>query len=678
VPTVNKPIDVLLLDGNSNQAVACVRSLARAGHRVFVGADTSWSKAAWSRYSSEGFRYCSPERDCEAFVSSIVEQTRLRPGALILPLTDRTSVPLSSAREQVTESGGRMVLPPHASLMHALDKWRTRELATSLGIASPRSALVNDEWTAVEVARTFFYPVVLKAHVSLEVHSGGWTRSTPTPLYARTAEEFLAAYQRLAAQASSVVVQEFIEGEGAGYFALMCHGEVRAEFAHRRLRDLHPTGSGSTLRVSAAISPQMRDAGLALLRALNWHGVAMIEFRVRPDGSPVFLEINGRFWQSLALPIHAGVDFPRLLAELAQYGDTTGPTAYTAGVRCRWLFGDLCHLLEVWKGAPVGYPGKFPRRLPQTYAVLRPTRNTHHDNFAWSDPLPELGDWTYGLFHKLYQPSVHRRRTKGAMFRGAIHIHSTYSDGEFTLAELRRKFLQQECRFAIVADHAEAFDEAKLRAYEAELHRLSDAEFIFIPGLEFECERRMHILSLGTLPRRSSVDPEKMILIIQDSGGLAVVAHPADTAFPRIEQFTTLPDGIETWNSKYDGRNAPRPQTFALLQRLQPRRAEMKAFYGQDLHWKTQDRRLLTVVECERLTPCDVISALRQGSYFGGRNGVTLPSDGSVSPAQVASFARRHERSRGFQKFAANAQQVLSRHGITMPAIVKAQFRRFL
>jgi predicted dinucleotide-binding enzyme len=35
---------IIALDGNENQAAACVRSLARAGHRVIVGATTAWSK----------------------------------------------------------------------------------------------------------------------------------------------------------------------------------------------------------------------------------------------------------------------------------------------------------------------------------------------------------------------------------------------------------------------------------------------------------------------------------------------------------------------------------------------------------------------------------------------------------------------------------------------------------
>ena len=35
-------MNVLVLDGNENQAVAATRSLARAGHDVHVGAETGW------------------------------------------------------------------------------------------------------------------------------------------------------------------------------------------------------------------------------------------------------------------------------------------------------------------------------------------------------------------------------------------------------------------------------------------------------------------------------------------------------------------------------------------------------------------------------------------------------------------------------------------------------------
>jgi aryl-alcohol dehydrogenase-like predicted oxidoreductase len=50
-------------------------------------------------------------------------------------------------------------------------------------------------------------------------------------------------------------------------------------------------------------------------------------------------------------------------------------------------------------------------------------------------------------------------------------------------------------------------------------------------------------------------------------------------------RFDPLPDGIEVWNSKYDGRYAPRPGTFEMLARTKVRRPDVRAFYGQDLHW---------------------------------------------------------------------------------------------
>src|SRR5207253_3587624 len=128
--------------------------------------------------------------------------------------------------------------------------------------------------------------------------------------------------------------------------------------AHRRIRDVRPTGSGSAVRESVAPEPGLREAALAILGSLRWRGVAMVEFRVKADGTPVFLEVNGRFWNSLPLAVYAGADFPALLAEMAERGDVEPRFDYRAGVRCRWLLGDFRHLLEVMRGKPAGFPGE--------------------------------------------------------------------------------------------------------------------------------------------------------------------------------------------------------------------------------------------------------------------------------------------------------------------------------
>ncbi|HJQ23227.1 MAG TPA: acetate--CoA ligase family protein [Blastocatellia bacterium] len=384
---------VLVLDGNENHAVAAVRSLACAGHRVVVGASTSWSKAGWSRDAACTFVYPAPQADALAFVRCVADEAAREPGTLVLPMTERTTLPLSLHRDLIDAARARMVLPSHATVVRAFDKQETTQLARALGVSVPQTVVITCTNEARRTAAELPYPVVLKARSSEEVTVSGTVRATGAPLYARNAEEFIKAYEAMSRRCSAVLVQEFIEGTGAGYFALMHHGELRMEFAHRRIRDVRPTGSGSALRESVRPDARVKKAALAILCALGWHGVAMVEFRQKPDGTPVFMEVNARFWNSLALSVYAGADFPARLAEMAERGDVEPNLDYRVGVRCRWLLGDFRHFVEVLRGAPAGYPGAFPSRLGTLLKICIPRRGTLHDNLTRRDPLPELGDW---------------------------------------------------------------------------------------------------------------------------------------------------------------------------------------------------------------------------------------------------------------------------------------------
>jgi predicted ATP-grasp superfamily ATP-dependent carboligase len=415
-------LKVLVLDGNENQAVACVRSLARAGHSVEVGAASGWSKAGWSRDCRGAFTYTAPQVDAARFVRDIAERVTREPGTLVLPVTERTTLPLSANREAIFAAGGKMVLPDHATVLRAFDKQETTRIASSLGIAIPKTALLSCSDEARRAAEGFSYPAVLKPRSSEEVSATGKVTQTGAPAYARNAREFVTAYDEISRRCSAALAQEFIEGEGAGYFALMREGEPRAEFAHRRIRDVRPTGSGSAVRVSVRVDSKLREAALAILQSLNWHGVAMVEFRLRADGTPVFLEVNGRFWNSLPLAVYAGADFPAMVAEMAESGDVKSSTTYAAGVRCRWLLGDFRHLLEVLKGPPSGYPGKFPSRARTLLSFTLPVRGTLHDNFTLRDPLPEIGDWLDFALRRLPSRIINR-----ATDRKDLHVERRYS-----------------------------------------------------------------------------------------------------------------------------------------------------------------------------------------------------------------------------------------------------------
>ena len=386
-------MNVLVLDANQNQAVASVRALASTGHTVFAGEAAAWSKAGWSRSCSGTIRYPSPNENVAAFLEALATFVRQRPGTLILPMTEATALPLSTHRASLISAGAQLILPEHTELLRAFDKRETARLAESLGVLVPKTQAITSLEEARDAAASQQYPVVLKPRASEELSSNGKVTTAGRPRYASNPAQFESAYREISSRSSVVLVQEFVEGEGTGYFALMHHGELRAEFAHRRIRDVHPTGSGSAVRVSIEPDPEIRRNSLAILAALKWHGVAMVEYRQKRGSPAVFMEVNGRFWHSLPLACYAGVNFPSMLARMAEQGDVEPAQGYRVGVRCRWLLGDARHLVNVWKGPPVGYSGVYPGRMQTLLQVLTPVPGTYHDLFQWRDPLPELGDW---------------------------------------------------------------------------------------------------------------------------------------------------------------------------------------------------------------------------------------------------------------------------------------------
>lgn len=262
------------------------------------------------------------------------------------------------------------------------------------------------------------------------------------------------------------------------------------------------------------------------------------------------------------------------------------------------------------------------------------------------------------------------------MLKGAIHIHSTYSDGELTLGQLRRIYSSGGYDFVCMTDHAEDFDAEKLGTYLDECRALSDERFRFVTGLEYSCDRRMHVLGYGAESLPHTTDPQEVFRLIKSVGGLPVIAHPMDSAFDWIESFDELPHGIEAWNSKYDGRWAPRPATFRMLNRLQKREPAMRAFYGQDLHWKNQFRGLNVMVDSPSLDRQAILSALARGDFFAVKGEIKLPSSGQLPEEMFARFSAVNDATARRRRFMKQTKRMIERLGIKVPEPIKAQLRR--
>src|SRR5690606_16205653 len=171
------------------------------------------------------------------------------------------------------------------------------------------------------------------------VESGGKTRRIAA-IVAHTPREREIYIRRYIAD-TPIQEQEYASGVGVGVECLYAHGRMVWCFMHERIHELPLTGGGSTYRRSLAPMAEAIAAAKRLLDALEWHGVAMVEFKRDAHGRVCLMEINPRLWGSLALAIDAGVDFPLGMWKLAR-GERLDPQPrYRVPYFTRKLDGDL-------------------------------------------------------------------------------------------------------------------------------------------------------------------------------------------------------------------------------------------------------------------------------------------------------------------------------------------------
>jgi predicted ATP-grasp superfamily ATP-dependent carboligase len=308
---------VLVTDGEYKLTLGVVRSLGRRDVHVIAGGGTRRAEAFLSRYAAETVVHPSPEEDDERFVAALTEIARRRRADVVLPVGYAST--RAVARHRDAFAGVACVAVADWEAMQvAGSKRATTELAQRLGVPTPRTFASADDVES--------FPVVVK-----ESLGSGHVR------YVNDRRELDAL------SGDDLVLQEYVPGEGRGFFCLMDSGVEKAMFMHRRIREFPVTGGASTAAESF-YDERLRELGLTLLRDLRWHGVAMAEFKVDArDGSYKLLELNPKFWGSIDLAIAAGVDFPWLAVQLA-VGEALDPVLeYPSGVRFQWVFADLLH-----------------------------------------------------------------------------------------------------------------------------------------------------------------------------------------------------------------------------------------------------------------------------------------------------------------------------------------------
>jgi len=271
---------VLVTYGWNRIAYIILRSLATKGINVYVGDSSPLAMSRMSKYCKGFVKYPSFYEDPKGFVTSIVDFCRKNKIGVYFPVHEETFV---AARfvDLFEESDIIVPVTDFDKLVKVHRKDTVIKYAESLGIPVPKTFKPKTFQEAEELLDECVYPLVIK-----QIN----TNSAKGVFYAHSREEALDILRR-------------IQGD------------------KKRLREKTYTGGTSTLRVGTR-NALLEEYAIHLLKSLKWHGVAMVEFKYNEDEKKAWLlEVNPRFWGSLALPVASGVDFPYLLYSIAANGD---------------------------------------------------------------------------------------------------------------------------------------------------------------------------------------------------------------------------------------------------------------------------------------------------------------------------------------------------------------------
>jgi predicted ATP-grasp superfamily ATP-dependent carboligase len=378
---------VLVLDGNQRSALAVTRSLGRKGVRVIVADEAPRSIASGSRFCAESFQYPSPRLQPDAFMGTLAEECRRRRVDVVYPMSDISMYHVLRSRGHL--AGIVVPFGPFEAYERLSDKWKFFELAAELGLSIPVTHFVKDASTLPLIASELRFPLVIKPYRSQLFSRGRWLFASVR--YADTFDELVSIVDGTEyLNGQPFLLQEYIHGENQGFFAL-CHGGVpQAYFTNRRIRDLPPAGGMAVIVESLPLNTRTRDMAARLLSHVGWHGVAMVEAKIR-DGIPYILEVNARFWASTQLAVDCGVDYPWLLFQLAtgRTLDRIGP--YEEFRRLRTLLGDFEHYYMTAVAMGLNrYETQAERRRALAGFWRFWDERTYYEINRWHDPVPFL------------------------------------------------------------------------------------------------------------------------------------------------------------------------------------------------------------------------------------------------------------------------------------------------
>lgn len=301
--------------------IETVRPLALAGIRSLVVAPAR-EGSQYSRHARAltDWNWSGSTRDREPeLLDRLVRFARQQPAPPALLYCCEASLLFVSRNRSRLQEVFRFVVPQAETVEQLADKVRFAALADRLALPVPRTLLLPLGQAISGLSPDDLqFPLVVKPAHRDEV----WESVEPTKAVRVDSPADLATMADRHPRADSFVLQQLVDGPESAIESYHVYvdraGEVVGEFTGRKLRTL-PALHGYTTALTTTHNQDVLDLGRKIVQALDFTGVAKLDFKRSPTGQLFLPEINARFslWHHVGARI--GVNIPALV-----YADLTG------------------------------------------------------------------------------------------------------------------------------------------------------------------------------------------------------------------------------------------------------------------------------------------------------------------------------------------------------------------
>jgi predicted ATP-grasp superfamily ATP-dependent carboligase len=366
---------VLVVDSAQGRgSLAAVRALARSGWKVGVGAPTRFGLPMLSRFTRHRHLVPPHASGSDEFLSAINQAIATHDYEVVFACSDSEILTLSRERSKIH---AQVPHPPHDTMLRAIDKVDLGTAARAIGMATPPEAA-----SAAEGRKRWGNgPVIVKERLhGTQTAAGAFTNFAPEVFTDDAAVD--RRIQEIQAAEGNPLVQPLIEGQLTAFTSVLDERGNMLARVQQVAERTYPRDAGLSVRArTVPIDEQLAERVTLLLREIGWSGLSELQF-IAPragQGDPVLLDLNGRFYGSLALALAAGVNLPDTWARSATghrppHGGDARP-----GVRYQWLEGDLRAARERSAGA-----------IGDVRECLRYARSANPSIWSANDPLPGL------------------------------------------------------------------------------------------------------------------------------------------------------------------------------------------------------------------------------------------------------------------------------------------------